>query len=63
MNRKELIEFRETVENAIEERKALGDYDANSQYINHLLGLMAKLVDHAIDTAPKPGRKPKEVVE
>jgi hypothetical protein len=57
MNRRELIIFREHIDHAIQERKHLGEYDANSQYINKLLELIATLVDHAIDQAPKPGRK------
>ena len=57
MNLKQLIEFREVIEEARLERQHLGEYDANSKYLNFLLDNMAKLVDHAIDEAPKPGRK------
>lgn len=52
MNKKQLLEFRGEVEKVIEERKALGDFDANSKYMVFLLGNMRSLIDHAISTYP-----------
>ena len=54
MNKKQLIEFRNEVEKVIAERKALGDFDANSKYMQFLLGNMKALIQHAIDKYPKP---------
>jgi hypothetical protein len=54
MNRKQLLAFREDLANAMIERQHLGDYDANSQYINFLLKHMVELTDHAISQYPKP---------
>lgn len=53
MNRKQLLEFRGEVDKVIEERKALGDFDANSKYMVFLLSNMRDLIDHAISTYPK----------
>jgi hypothetical protein len=59
MNLKQLIEFREVIEEARLERKHLGEYDANSKYLNFLLDNMAKLVDHELSKFRQamPGRK------
>jgi hypothetical protein len=57
MNKKQLVEFRGEVEKVIAERKALGDFDANSKYIMFLLANMRSLIDHAISQYPKPVRK------
>ena len=53
MDKKQLMKFREEIEIALAERKALGDYDANSKYINFLLQLMADLTDHSISQYQK----------
>lgn len=53
MNKKQLLEFRGEVEKVIEERKALGDFDANSKYMVFLLGNMRALIDHALTQIPK----------
>ncbi len=62
MNRKQLIAFRGEVEKVIAERKALGDFDANSKYMIFLLANMRSLIDHAINTYPttKTIRNPNE---
>jgi hypothetical protein len=57
MNKKQLIEFRGEVDKVIEERKALGDFDANSKYMVFLLGNMRALIDHAISQQPKPEKR------
>lgn len=57
MNKKQLFEFKAEVEKVIAERKALGDFDANSKYMIFLLGNMKALIDHAISQYPKPVRK------
>ena len=57
MNKKQLIEFRAEVEKVLSERKALGDFDANSRYMVFLLGNMRSLIDHAISQMPKPEKK------
>lgn len=57
MNKKQLIEFRSEVEKVIAERKALGDFDANSKYMQFLLGNMRSMIDHAISQHPKPIKK------
>lgn len=53
MNKKELLKFREAVEDVIAERKALGDYNADSKYMVFLLGNMRTLIDHALTQMPK----------
>lgn len=53
MNKKELLEFREEVDRVIAQRKALGDFDANSKYMIFLLGNMRSLINHAIDVYPR----------
>jgi hypothetical protein len=60
MNKKELQEFRLEVEKVILERKALGEFDANSRYMMFLLGNMRALIDHAISQYPKPMKKEKK---
>lgn len=57
MKKKELREFRDDVEKALNARIALGDFDANSKYMRYLLGSMLRLVDNAIDTYPKSAKK------
>lgn len=57
MNKKQLIAFRGEVEEVLAERKALGDFDANSKYMVFLLGNMKALIDHAISQQPKPEKK------
>lgn len=57
MNKKQLTEFKSEVEKVIAERRALGDFDANSKYMMFLLGNMRSLIDHAIATYPKPVKK------
>lgn len=53
LNKKQLLDFRGEVEKVIAERKALGEFDANSKYMIFLLGNMRSLINHAIDTYPK----------
>ena len=57
MNKKELVAFKAEVEKVLAERKALGDFDANSKYMVFLLGNMRALIDHALSQYPKPERK------
>lgn len=59
MKKKELQEFKAEVEKVLAERKALGDFDANSKYMVFLLGNMSHLIDHAISQYPKPNKRPK----
>jgi hypothetical protein len=60
MKKKELIELYYAVEEAHEERKRLGDFDANSKYMMILLDGLQKAIAHAIEQdgkfllAPKP---------
>lgn len=58
MNKKQLQDFRKEVDRVYEQRKALGEFDANSKYMMFLLGNMRSLIDHAISTYPK-GQKAK----
>lgn len=53
MNKKQLIEFRDEVDKVYRERKALGEFDANSKYMMFLLGNFKHLINHAIATYPK----------
>jgi hypothetical protein len=57
MNKKQLVEFRQEVEKVLADRRALGDFDANSKHMIFLLGNMRALIDHAISQFPKPERK------
>lgn len=62
MNKKQLMSFRTDVEEVLAERKALGDFDANSKYMVFLLGNMRNLIDHAISQYPKPDKKLEKLV-
>lgn len=53
MNKKQLVEFRDEVDKVYRERKALGEFDANSKYMVFLLGNFKHLINHAIATYPK----------
>ena len=53
MNKNELLQFRQEIEQAIQERRALGEYDANAKHMNWLLDQLAKVVDHAISQYPR----------
>lgn len=57
MNKRELTAFKGEVEKVLAERKALGDFDANSKYMVFLLGNMRSLIDHAISQYSKPEKK------
>jgi len=56
MNKKQLQEFKNDLESVIVSREALGEYNADSKYMLYLLKNMRSLVQHAIDTYPKPPR-------
>jgi hypothetical protein len=49
----QLQEFRQEIEDVIQERNALGEYDANAKHMNWLLDQLAKVVDHAISQYPR----------
>lgn len=57
MNKKQLLEFKAEVEMVLDQRKALGEFDANSKHMIFLLGNMRALIDHAISQYPKPEKK------
>ena len=57
MKKSELIAFKAEVEQVLAERKALGDFDANSKYMVFLLGNMRSLIDHAISQYPKTEKR------
>jgi hypothetical protein len=59
MKKHELEEFRFEIEQVINERKHLGEYDANAKHMNWLLEQLAKLTDHALSQYPKPISKSK----
>ena len=52
--RKHLVDIWEEVLDAIEERKAVGEFDANSKHVLLLLYGMAAMIDNAIK---KPEKK------
>jgi len=56
MNKKQLQEFKNDLEDVIVSREALGEYNADSKYMLYILKNMRSLVQHAIDSYPK---KPK----
>lgn len=60
MKKQELQEFRQEIEEVIEYRKSIGEYDANAAHMNWLLDRLAKLTDHALDQYPKPIIKSKK---
>lgn len=49
MKKKELIELYYQIEAAHDERKKLGEFDANSKHMMVLLDGLMKIVVHAID--------------
>jgi hypothetical protein len=57
MNKKELLELRDDVDEALNERYALGEFDANAKHMILLLSNMRGLIDHAISQQPKPVKK------
>jgi hypothetical protein len=57
MNKRELLAFRAEIEGLIEDREALGEYNADSKHMLLLLMGMRELVDHAISQLPKPVKK------
>ena len=57
MNKNELLQFRQEIEQAIQERRALGEYDANAKHMNWMLDQLAKIVDHAITQYPRVQKK------
>jgi hypothetical protein len=60
MKKQELQEFRQEIEDAIQYRNALGEYDANAKHMNWLLYKLAQLTDHALEQYPKPVSKSKK---
>ena len=57
MNKNELLQFRQEIEAIIQERRALGEYDANAKHMNWLLDQLAKIVDHSISQYPRVQKK------
>jgi len=57
MKKHELQEFRAEIEAVIQERRALGEYDANAKHMNWLLDQLAKIVDHSISQYPRVQKK------
>lgn len=56
MTRKELTDFFYDVQDAAAERRALGEFDANSRYIILLLEGMEALIAHSLDQLPKDAK-------
>lgn len=57
MNKDQLLELQEEVLNALEDRRASGDFDANAKHMRLLLANMANLFEHAISQLQKPPKK------
>jgi len=57
MNKKQLQEFKNDLEDVIVSREALGEYNADSKYMLYILKNMRSLVQHAIDSYPKAPKK------
>lgn len=57
MNKKQLVALREEVLDALDDRVASGDFDANAKHMRLLLSNMTCLIDHAISQLPKPTKK------
>jgi hypothetical protein len=53
MNKNELQQFRAEIQEVIEDRRRLGEYDGNAKYMNWLLDQLAKIIDHALETYPR----------
>jgi len=51
MNKKELVRLHAEVDEALRERRALGEYNADSKHMLLLLGNMRELIAHAISQA------------
>src|SRR6266478_3131784 len=56
MNKNQLLMLKEGVEQVIYERRAVGEYNADSKHMLFLLSNMLALIDHAISQA-KPEKK------
>jgi hypothetical protein len=54
MKKKDLLQYRSAVAEALAERIASGDFDANARHMRLLLGGMLELLDNAIK---KPEKK------
>ena len=57
MQKRELLAFRAEVQGILEDREALGEYNADSKHITLLFRSMRELIDHAISQYPKPKKK------
>lgn len=57
MKRSDLIDLYNDIEEAVEERRRLGDFDANSKHVRLLMEAMQKLVAHGIEQMPKERKK------
>ena len=57
MNKTELQQFRAEIEEIRQQRRALGEFDAHAGHLNWLLDQIAKIVDHALESYPKPAPK------
>ncbi|SRR6266436_9331292 len=56
MNKNQLLILKEGIEQIISERRAVGEYNADSKHMLFLLSNMLALIDHAISQA-KPEKK------
>jgi len=57
MNKNQLLALQEEVLEALDARRASGDFDANAKHMRLLLTNMANLFEHAISQLPKPQKK------
>lgn len=53
MDQKQLWQMREEIEDAIADRQAAGEYNADSKHMLLLLKRLLALTDHAISQLPK----------
>lgn len=57
MNKQQLQDLRDDIAEAVDKRKTLGEFDANSYHMMLLLRSILALTDHAIATQAKPKKK------
>lgn len=60
MKQNELIDLFNSIEETLEERRRLGEFDANSKYVIFLLDNMKEVVAHAIDEKREQIKKERE---
>jgi len=57
LNKNQLQTLKESIQEAILERRALGEYNADSKHMLFLLTGLLETVEHAISQLPRPEKK------